>query len=124
SWGNGTALHYALNLDLFQPWPALSAMADEHDVLIAVACYLTVLLQVAFPFVLFGRLKYPVLTMLLSMHVGIAVFLGLPLFSGAMIVADAVFLPDRFYRYLGQLSRRFVPSADARKAPTPTPPTR
>jgi hypothetical protein len=106
SWDNGTALHYVLNLDLFQPWPALSLMADEHDVLIAIACYLTVLLQVAFPFVLFGRLKYPVLTMLLGMHVGIAVLLGLPLFSGAMIAADAVFLPDRFYRYLGQLWRR------------------
>ncbi|MFJ8362274.1 HTTM domain-containing protein [Streptomyces sp. NPDC093984] len=112
-WGNGTALHYVLNLDLFQPWPALSLMADEHDILIAIACYLTVLLQVAFPFVLFGRLKYPVLTLLLVMHVGIAVFLGLPLFSGAMITADAVFLPDRFYRYLGQLWRR---TTDIRKA--------
>ncbi|MFJ4201797.1 HTTM domain-containing protein [Streptomyces sviceus] len=103
SWGNGTALHYVLNLDLFRPWPELSLMADEHDVLIAVACYLTVLLQVAFPFVLFGRLKYPVLTMLLGMHLGIAVLMGLPLFSGAMVIADAVFLPDRFYRSLGRL---------------------
>ncbi|QIQ06937.1 HTTM domain-containing protein [Streptomyces liangshanensis] len=97
SWGNGTALHYVLNLELFQPWPFLSRLADEHTLLIAVAGYLTVLLQVAFPFVLFGPLKYPVLAMLLGMHVGIAVLMGLPLFSGAMIVADAVFLPDRFY---------------------------
>ena len=79
------------------------------------------LLQVAFPFVLFGRLKYPVLTMLLGMHLGIAVLMGLPLFSGAMIVADAVFLPDRFYRYLGRLSRRVVPWAYARGARTPAP---
>ncbi|MFD4529272.1 HTTM domain-containing protein [Streptomyces sp. NPDC058470] len=106
SWGNGTALHYILNLDLFRPWPALSLMADEHDLLITLACYLTVLLQVAFPFVLFGRLKYPVLTMLLGMHLGIAVLMGLPLFSGAMIIADAVFLPDRFYQSLGRLWRR------------------
>ncbi|MDV9168842.1 HTTM domain-containing protein [Streptomyces sp. W16] len=105
SWGNGTALHYVLNLDLFRPWPELSLVADEHDVLIAVACYLTVLVQVAFPFVLFGRLKYPVLTVLLGMHLGIAVLMGLPLFSGAMIIADAAFLPDRFYRALGQLLR-------------------
>ncbi|MGW0334165.1 HTTM domain-containing protein [Streptomyces sp. NPDC003011] len=102
TWGNGTALHYVLNLDLFRPWPELSALADEHDLAIALACYLTVLLQVAFPFVLFGRLKYPVLVMLLIMHGGIAGLMGLPLFSGAMIVADAVFLPDRFYRALGQ----------------------
>ncbi|MFD9460230.1 HTTM domain-containing protein [Streptomyces sp. NPDC060027] len=130
SWGNGTALHYVLNLDLFRPWPGLSLMVDEHDVLIAIACYLTVLLQVAFPFVLFGRLKYPVLTMLLGMHLGIAVLMGLPLFSGAMIIADAVFLPDRFYRALGRLWRRAVRGwgsggrADASRtphAPVPAP---
>ncbi|MEV7343885.1 HTTM domain-containing protein [Streptomyces sp. NPDC093544] len=115
SWGNGTALHYVLNLDLFRPWPELSLMADEHDALIAIACYLTVLLQVAFPFVLFGRLKYPVLTMLLGMHLGIAVLMGLPLFSGAMIIADAVFLPDRFYRSLERLWRRAGRATDGGK---------
>ncbi|MFD9479642.1 MULTISPECIES: HTTM domain-containing protein [Streptomyces] len=106
TWGGGTALHYALNLELFQPWPALSHLVDGYPMVIAVASYLTVLLQVAFPFVLFGRLKYPVLTVLLGMHIGIAVLLGLPLFSGAMIVADAVFLPDRFYAFLPRLWRR------------------
>ena len=79
---------------------------DQYPLVIAVAGYLTVLLQVAFPFVLFGRLKYPVLAMLLGMHLGIAVLMGLPLFSGAMIIADAVFLPDRFYTSLPPLLRR------------------
>ncbi|MEU3774194.1 HTTM domain-containing protein [Streptomyces sp. NPDC032472] len=106
TWGGGTALHYALNLELFQPWPALSHLVDEYPLLIAIAGYMTVLLQVAFPFVLFGRLKYPVLTLLLSMHMGIALLMGLPLFSGAMIIADAVFLPDRFYVFVSHLWRR------------------
>ncbi|MFJ9656101.1 HTTM domain-containing protein [Streptomyces microflavus] len=106
TWGAGTALHYVLNLDLFQPWPALSHWADDQALAIAIIGYLTVLLQVAFPFVLFGRLKYPVLTMLLGMHIGIAVLMGLPLFSGAMIIADAVFLPDRFWTAAGRLARR------------------
>lgn len=124
TWGNGTALHYALNLHLFRPWPALSQMVDDHQVLITAACYLTVLLQVAFPFVLFGRLKYPVLVMLLTMHVGIAVLLGLPLFSAAMIVADAVFLPDRFYRSLSLLWRRAAPRASTGEGPaSPRPET-
>ena len=105
-WGDGTALHYVLNLDLFQPWPELSHLLDRYPLLIAIVGYLTVLTQVAFPFVLFGRLKYPVLTMLLGMHIGIAVVLGLPLFSGTMIIADAVFLPDRFYASLPHLARR------------------
>ncbi|MFC8271878.1 HTTM domain-containing protein [Streptomyces sp. NPDC057271] len=106
TWGGGTALHYALNLELFQPWPALSHLVAEYPMAIAIVGYVTVLLQVAFPFVLFGRLKYPVLTVLLGMHIGIAVLMGLPLFSGAMIVADAVFLPDRFYTFLPHLWRR------------------
>jgi hypothetical protein len=105
-WENGTALHYVVNLDLFQPWPTLSHMVDTQQMLVAVVSYLTVLVQVAFPFVLFGRLKYVFVTILLGMHLGIAVLLGLPLFSGAMIVADAVFLPDRFYRFLGRKWRR------------------
>ncbi|GGR07787.1 HTTM domain-containing protein [Kitasatospora griseola] len=120
SWENGTALHYVMNLDLFRPWPALSLMVDSHPILIAVTTYMTVLLQVAFPFVLFGRLKYVVLTMLLGMHVGIAVLMGLPLFSGAMIVADAVFLPDRFYTFLGQLWRRTFQRAAAAGAGEPS----
>lgn len=113
TWGAGTALHYVLNLELFQPWPALSGWADGQEVTIAVAGYLTVLLQVAFPFVLFSRLKYPVLAMLLGMHIGIAVLMGLPLFSGAMIIADAVFLPDRFYAWVADLCRRAVPRPGA-----------
>jgi uncharacterized membrane protein YphA (DoxX/SURF4 family) len=107
-WADGTALHYILNLDLFRPWPELSQAIDGHHLLLTVVGYMTVLVQVAFPFVLFSRLKYPVLILLLGMHVNIGVLMGLPLFSGAMIVADAVFLPDRFYRAVGRLWRRTV----------------
>ncbi|WP_045558797.1 HTTM domain-containing protein [Streptomyces sp. FxanaA7] len=115
SWSGGTALHYALNLELFRPWPALSHFVDERTLVVAIGGYLTVLLQVAFPFVLFGRLKYPVLAMLLGMHIGIAVLMGLPLFSGAMIVADAVFLPDRFYTFLPRLCRHVIRRTDSRR---------
>ncbi|KPC82510.1 HTTM domain-containing protein [Streptomyces sp. NRRL S-4] len=115
SWGGGTAIHYVLNLDLFQPWPALSHLVDQYPTVIAVASYVTVLLQVAFPFVLFGRLKYPVLAMLLGMHIGIAFLMGLPLFSGAMIVADAAFLPDRFYIFLARSARHTAARAGLRR---------
>jgi hypothetical protein len=97
-WADGTALHYVLATDLFRPWPALSDFVDGHQVLVAISCYLTVLVQVAFPFSLFSKLKYVVLAILIGMHAGIAVLLGLPLFSAVMILADMAFLPDRFYR--------------------------
>ncbi|MFE0453783.1 HTTM domain-containing protein [Streptomyces sp. NPDC058914] len=115
SWSSGTALHYVLNLELFRPWPVLSHFVDEHTLVVAIVGYMTVLLQVAFPFVLFGRLKYPVLAVLLGMHIGIAVLMGLPLFSGAMIVADAVFLPDRFYTSLPHLCRRAMRRTGSRR---------
>ncbi|MFJ5611509.1 HTTM domain-containing protein [Streptomyces sp. NPDC093221] len=115
SWGNGTALHDVLNLPLFQPWPALSHLADSFPTVLVIAGYVTVLVQVAFPFVLFGRLKYPVLVVLIGMHTGIALFLGLPLFSAAMIIADTAFLPDRLYLSLSAHLRRF-------RRPTPAPP--
>jgi hypothetical protein len=108
SWQAGTALHYVMNLDLFRPWPALSALIDSCPLFIAAAGYLTVLIQVAFPFALFSRLKYVLLVLLLGMHLGIAVLLGLPLFSAAMIIADAAFLPDRFYRAAARTARRAV----------------
>jgi hypothetical protein len=117
SWENGTALHYVLNLDLFRPWPTLSLMVDSHQTLLAVASYATVLLQVAFPFVLFGRFKYIVLTMLVCLHVGIAVLLGLPIFSGAMIIADAAFLPDRFCTSLAHAVRQTARSARSAVSP-------
>ncbi|MDC2955171.1 HTTM domain-containing protein [Streptomyces gilvifuscus] len=119
-WDDGTALHYVLNLDLFQPWPELSHLVDQYPLVLAVVGYLTVLTQVAFPFVLFGRLKYPVLAALLGMHLAIAVVLGLPLFSATMIIADAVFLPDRFYVFLADLLRRAARRHGLR-APAPGP---
>jgi predicted DCC family thiol-disulfide oxidoreductase YuxK len=122
-WRDGTALHYVLNLDLFRPWPALSHAVDTHQPLIAVAGFLTVLVQVAFPFTLFSRLKYVMLVLLVSMHLGIAVLLGLPTFSGAMIVADAVFLSDRFLLRAAHTGRRLVsrrPAAtEAKSLPRP-----
>lgn len=111
-WRDGTALHYVMNLDLFQPWPALSAQVDSQPVLSAVMAYLTVLVQVAFPFAVFSRLKYVVLCVLLTMHLGIAVLLGLPMFSGAMIIADAVFLSDGLIMlaFRRRLSKSAVPA--------------
>ncbi len=114
-WQDGTALHYVVNLDLFRPWPTLSHLADDHQLLITLAGYATVLVQVAFPFALFSRLKYVLLGLLIGMHIGIAVLLGLPVFSGSMIIADAVFLPDHALLRVAGIGRRFL---QHRRAPS------
>ncbi len=79
--------------------------------MVMVLTYGTVIVQVAFPFTLFNRrVKNVLLVAMICEHAGIALLLGLPFFSMAMIAADAVFLPTVFLVWLGArvtaLSRR------------------
>ncbi|MFI5616085.1 HTTM domain-containing protein [Streptomyces sp. NPDC051567] len=101
-WQDGTALYYPLGLDYFTPWPGLSALVAGSGTLVMLLSYGTVAVQVAFPFTLFNRrIKNVLLGLMMLEHVGIAVLLGLPFFSLAMIAADAVFLPTVFLVWLG-----------------------
>ncbi|GAA3907924.1 HTTM domain-containing protein [Streptomyces gulbargensis] len=121
-WQDGTALYYPLHLDYFTPWPALSELLASGGVMVMLLTYGTVVVQVAFPFTLLHRgAKNVLLVVMMLEHAGIAVILGLPVFSLAMISADAVFLPTAFLvaagagaargrdRLLGRLRPRGVP---------------
>ena len=98
-WQDGTAMGYVLRLRWFQPWPGLDSWLLGHGMLLAIAGFVTVFVQIGFPFTVFTpKLKYPSLVVLLGMHLSIAVLLGLPFFSLIMLVGDAVFLSDRVWR--------------------------
>jgi hypothetical protein len=115
-WQDGTALFYPLRLDYFTPWPELSGLLAGNGTLVMLLTYGTVAAQVAFPFTLFNRrIKNVLLALMMLEHAGIAVLLGLPFFSLAMIAADAVFLPTGFLVGLGALVRG-RPAAAARPA--------
>ncbi|MFD9904455.1 HTTM domain-containing protein [Streptomyces sp. NPDC059063] len=106
-WQDGTAVYYPLHLDAFSPWPALSELLASHGVMVMLVTYGTVAVQVAFPFTLLNRrVKNVLLTLMIIEHAVIAVVLGLPFFSLAMIAADAVFLPTSFLRRLGGWAAR------------------
>ncbi|MEO3751630.1 HTTM domain-containing protein [Streptomyces sp. B6B3] len=106
-WQDGTAVYYPLNLDYFEPWPELSDMLSNSGLLIAVLSYGTVAVQVAFPFALLNRrAKNLLLFLMIGEHIGIAVTLGLPAFSMAMIAMDSVFLPTAFLLWTGSRVRR------------------
>ncbi|WNI19695.1 HTTM domain-containing protein [Streptomyces sp. ITFR-21] len=108
-WQDGTALYYPLHLDDFTPWPALSHLLAGSDIMVMLITYGTVICQVAFPFTLFNRrVKNVLLCVMMLEHASIAVVLGLPFFSLAMIAADAVFLPTGFLRWLGGRAVRLV----------------
>lgn len=111
-WQDGTALYYPLHLDYFAPWPGLSALVGSALLPVFLISYGTVILQVAFPFTLLNRrVKNVLLAVLMGEHLGIAVVLGLPVFSLAMVAADAVFLPTGALLWaaagLGRSRRRF-----------------
>ncbi|MFJ6379911.1 HTTM domain-containing protein [Kitasatospora sp. NPDC092039] len=113
-WQDGTALYYPLHLDYFTPWPGLSALVGSALLPVFLISYGTVVLQVAFPFTLLNRrVKNVLLAVMVLEHVGIAVVLGLPVFSLAMIAADTVFLPTGALLWaaarLSRIRRRSAP---------------
>jgi hypothetical protein len=106
-WQDGTAVYYPLHLDYFSPWPALADLLSASGTMVMLVTYGTVVVQVAFPFTLFNRrVKNVLLAIMITEHAAIAVILGLPFFSLAMIAADAVFLPTSFLRRLGGWTAR------------------
>ncbi|GAA2652589.1 HTTM domain-containing protein [Streptomyces vastus] len=118
-WQDGTAVYYPLHLDYFSPWPALSDLLTANGTLVMLVTYGTVVVQVAFPFTLFNRrVKNVLLAAMITEHAVIAVALGLPFFSLAMIAADAVFLPTSFLRRLGGWAARARVRMVSRGRPT------
>ncbi|MFI2761035.1 HTTM domain-containing protein [Streptomyces echinatus] len=106
-WQDGTAVYYPLHLDYFSPWPGLADLMSSSGTIMMIVAYGTVMVQVAFPFTLFNRrVKNVLLVLMMTEHAVIAVVLGLPFFSLAMIAADAVFLPTSFLRRLGDAAAR------------------
>ncbi|WP_411108140.1 HTTM domain-containing protein [Streptomyces sp. c-19] len=122
-WQEGSALYYALHLDYFAPWPALSGFLAGSTLTVLALSYLTVMVQVAFPFTLANRkVKNVLLFAMIAEHLGIAVVLGIPFLSLAMVVCDAVFLPTAFLIALGARCGRLTawlrpPALAGRAAP-------
>ncbi|WP_431047629.1 HTTM domain-containing protein [Streptomyces sp. P1-3] len=105
-WQDGTALYYPLHLEYFSPWPALADLLVKSGLVVMVLTYGTVVIQVAFPFTVFHRkIKNVLIALMVLEHIGIAILLGLPFFSLAMIAADAVFLPTAFLIWAGARAR-------------------
>ncbi|MFI0895356.1 HTTM domain-containing protein [Streptomyces sp. NPDC020983] len=124
-WEDGTALYYPLHLDDFTPWPSLSHALAGNSLMVMLITYGTVIVQVAFPFTLFNRkVKNVLLGAMMLEHASIAIVLGLPIFSLAMIAADSVFLPTNFLRWLGQRVARLLHLTPAPRAAVAIPGSR
>ncbi|MDA5286371.1 HTTM domain-containing protein [Streptomyces sp. Isolate_45] len=119
-WQDGTALHYVLHLGNVTPWPALSHAIASSGVVVLLLTYGTVIVEVAFPFTLFNRrLRTVMVLIMMSMHAGIGILLGLPCFALAMIAADMLFLSTVLLRRLGDGVTRVVRARTGRPERTP-----
>ncbi|NWN87814.1 MAG: HTTM domain-containing protein [Micrococcaceae bacterium] len=90
-WENGTAVYYPLQSEAYGVFPWLSDLLTHNSWIVTLATYGTVIVQIASPFLLFHPITRRIaLVSILGMHLGIAVIMGLPFFSGIMASADAV----------------------------------
>ncbi|UCM89050.1 HTTM domain-containing protein [Streptomyces marincola] len=126
-WQDGTAVYYPMQLDHFNVWPAVNDLLAGSGLIITALTYGTVITQVAFPFALLNRrAKNVLLVVMIAEHIGIAVLLGLPFFSLAMIAMDIVFLPTVFLLWLGGRAQRATDPVRRRlrglRGPRPAPP--
>lgn len=100
-WQDGTAIYYATRVNEFY-WPGYSEWIWKYDTVVVLLSYATVLFQVSFPFLLLNRYtKYAAVSFAITMHIGIALFMGLVEFSGVMIGSEMIFLTDRDFRRIG-----------------------
>lgn len=97
-WQDGTAIYYPLKLDTFAPWPWLSSIVYHFPIVVTAISYVSVLIQVLFPAMLLNPVtRRAALAVILGMHLGIAILMGLPLFSAAMMFADMVLIRRNTY---------------------------
>lgn len=90
-WQSGVAMYYPISSEAYGVFPWLSNLITHNSWVVVLITYTTVIAQIAFPFMLFHRITRRIaLIIVLAMHGGIAVVMGLPFFSGIMASADAV----------------------------------
>jgi hypothetical protein len=122
-WADGTAVYYPLHVDYYTPWPTLSHALSAEPHVVFLITYGTMLVQLAFPFLVFNpRCRKALLGLLMVEHFFMGVVLGIPFFSLAMLAADAVFLPTDVLRRVAGAVEGKVTSWGRRGADDGAPP--
>ncbi|MDJ0320711.1 HTTM domain-containing protein [Pseudarthrobacter sp. PS3-L1] len=119
-WQNGTAIYYPLASETYGALPWLSSALTFFTWGTVLATYFTVIIQVAFPFLLFNRITRRIaLLCILAMHLGIAIAMGLPFFSGVMASADAVLVGGATWLAIQQWGASFLQRFKRSNGPKP-----
>lgn len=106
-WAQGRAIYDPLATARFGTWPALSDFVTSWGPLVAMLTLGTLFLQALFPVMLLTRpTRILALFGILGFHIGIAILMGLPWFSLAMVAIDAIFIRDRTWKRMGTALKR------------------
>ena len=104
-WQDGTAIYYVLRTSEFNLSP-LTQIILHNAALCVVLTYSTIILQVAFPFLIWNKaLKYPVILAAFTFHVAIAYFMGLVWFSLTLLSCEFILISDKVYEQLFSMLR-------------------
>jgi hypothetical protein len=99
AWQDGSAIYDPLHTQRFSTWPELAEVVTSWAPMGAALAWGSIILQLSFPFMLLRRpTRIVALVGILGFHIGIAVLMGLPWFSLAMIAVDAIFIRDATWR--------------------------
>ena len=102
-WQQGYAIYNPLHVDRFSPWPGLADVLTAWAPAVALISWASIIIQMGFPMMLANRItRIIALFGILAFHVGIAVLMGLPWFSLAMIAIDAIFIRDVTWQQVSQ----------------------
>lgn len=101
-WQHGYAIYNPLHTQRFGTWPELSELFTTWSPMVTAISWSSIILQMAFPMMLLRRFTRVIaLFGIGSFHVGIAILMGLPWFSLAMIAIDAIFIRDLTWKAVG-----------------------
>jgi predicted DCC family thiol-disulfide oxidoreductase YuxK len=110
-WWHGDAFWVAIANYEYANVP-IGWLADNY-VLVNLFTFGTLAIEISYPFLIWNRRLRPwILAGAVTLHLGIAVLMGLYLFSSTMIVAHSAFLPRRAYAALGRWWRRRTPALE------------
>jgi uncharacterized membrane protein YphA (DoxX/SURF4 family) len=103
-WWSGDAVWRALSLPQFQQFDPSSLGA--YPLVLQALALGSVAVQLAYPVLVWTRLRVAIVILSELLHLGIAVFLGLWLFSGVMIVLNAAAFGESIWRMFSAMIPR------------------
>lgn len=102
-WREGTAIAYPLRSDAYQVWPLLNDLATKSGIVVWLVTYGALFLQLYFPALLLNRVtRRLALVAIVGLHLGIAILMGLPWFTLAMVAFDGIFISTATYQLVGR----------------------